>query len=260
VSARNEEIEQLKEELERARQLVFQTAKLAEMGKLVAVVVHELSQPLLGIKAFAQILHRRYRDDGFIEPKVKIIEEQAVHMESILGSLRRYSRLPRSAAGSVRPAESVKSALELFQERAKKLRIQMQLKLPSEQLPSVRGDQGYIQQVVVNLLSNAMDELEACKGGLILVRLEARDGGVRLLVADTGNGVEESARDKIFDHFYTSKEGEKGTGLGLSITKEILGHIHGKIRLMEPGECEEEFGSGFGAAFEVLLEQAPEEG
>lgn len=258
MSAQNEEIEQLKEELQRARQLVFQTAKLAEMGKLVAVVVHELSQPLLGIKAFAQILHRRYREDSFIEPKMKIIEEQAVHMESILGSLRRYSRLPQSPLGRAHPAEPVRKALELFQERARKLRIQMQLKAP-ENLPEVRGEHGYIQQVVVNLLSNALDELENCKGGLILVRLEALEKDVRLLVADTGKGIEESSRDKIFEHFYTSKEGEKGTGLGLSIASEILEHIQGKIRLMDPDETEEAFGSGFGAAFEVLLRLAPEE-
>jgi signal transduction histidine kinase len=258
MSSNGSEIEQLEQELKRARELVFQTAKLAEMGKLVAVVVHELSQPLLGIKAFAQILRRRYRDDEFIEPKVKMIEEQAIHMETILDSLRRYSKLPESGQAEVDPLEPVRSAMELFQERAKKLRIQMQVKIP-ESLPMVCGNHGHVQQVVVNLLSNSLDELEATKGGLILVRLEEVEGAVRLRVADTGKGVEEHARERIFEHFYTDKSGEKGTGLGLAICKDILEHIHGEIRLMEPGEVESVFGAGFGAAFEVLLKQAPEQ-
>ena len=258
MSPETPDIKQLEADLQRARELVFQTAKLAEMGKLVAVVVHELSQPLLGIKAFAQILRRRFTEDKFIEPKVRMIEEQAIHMETILASLRHYSRLPQSGLGIVDPLKSVRSAMELFQDRARKLRIQIQLKVP-ESLPDVRGNHGYIQQVVVNLLSNSLDELEAIKGGLILVHLERVDDLVRLWVADTGRGIADHARERIFEQFYTEKSGEKGTGLGLAICRDILEYLHGDIRLMQPDEVESVLGTGFGAAFEVHLQVASEQ-
>jgi signal transduction histidine kinase len=251
-------IEELEAELAKSKDLAFHVAKLAEMGKMVAVVAHELSQPLLGIKAFAQILRRRYSNDSFIGPKIRMIEEQAVHMEGILDGLRRYSKAPRRGAGVVKPLEPLHTAVELFRDRAKKLRVNMDLEFESN-LPDVRGNHGHIQQVIVNLLSNALDELEGGKGGIILVKADASTEGVRVQVADTGRGIDEDMRDKIFEPFYTTKGAEKGTGLGLSICRDILELHRGTIRLLSPDEVEKNLGAGFQAAFEVFLAKAPDE-
>jgi two-component system NtrC family sensor kinase len=258
VKKENERIKELEEEIQRAKDLAFHVAKLAEMGKMVAVVAHELSQPLLGIKAFAQILRRRYSNDSFIGPKIRMIEEQAVHMEGILDGLRRYSKAPRRGAGVVNPQEPLHTAVELFRDRAKKLRVQMNLEFEGH-LPKVRGNHGHVQQVIVNLLSNSLDELEGGQGGIILVKAEAIGETVRIRVADTGRGVPEDMRDRIFEPFYTSKGAEKGTGLGLSICRDILDLHRGDIRLMTPGEVEQTFGAGFQTAFEVSLAKAPDE-
>ena len=254
----NDRIKQMEEELAKAKDLAFHVAKLAEMGKMVAVVAHELSQPLLGIKAFAQILRRRYSNDSFIGPKIRMIEEQAVHMEGILDGLRRYSKAPRRGKGVVNPTEPLHTAVELYRDRAKKLRVQINLELEGH-LPAVRGNHGHIQQVIVNLLSNALDELEGGKGGIILVKADATSEGVRIRIADTGRGIDGDMRDKIFEPFYTTKGAEKGTGLGLSICRDILQLHRGSIRLMAEDEVEQTFGAGFQAAFEVFLAKAPDE-
>jgi two-component system NtrC family sensor kinase len=258
VSEENKKIEELEEELQRAKDLAFHVAKLAEMGKMVAVVAHELSQPLLGIKAFAQILRRRFSNDSFIGPKIRMIEEQAVHMEGILDGLRRYSKTPRRGAGVVNPLQPLHTAVELFRDRAKKLRVKINLELAS-QLPGVHGNHGHLQQVIVNLFSNALDELEGGQGGIILVKAEATGETVRIRVADTGRGVDPDMRDRIFEPFYTTKGAEKGTGLGLSICRDILELHRGTIRLMSPEEVESAFGAGFQTAFEVSLAKAPDE-
>jgi len=258
VTDENDRIKQMEEELAKAKDLAFHVAKLAEMGKMVAVVAHELSQPLLGIKAFAQILRRRYSNDSFIGPKIRMIEEQAVHMEGILDGLRRYSKAPRRGKGVVNPTEPLHTAVELYRDRAKKLRVQINLELEGH-LPAVRGNHGHIQQVIVNLLSNALDELEGGKGGIILVKADATSEGVRIRIADTGRGIDGDMRDKIFEPFYTTKGAEKGTGLGLSICRDILQLHRGSIRLMAEDEVEQTFGAGFQAAFEVFLAKAPDE-
>jgi signal transduction histidine kinase len=187
-----------------------------------------------------------------------MIEEQAVHMEGILDGLRRYSMTPRRGAGVVNPLEPLHTATEIYRDRAKKLRVKMDLEFESH-LPGVRGNHGHIQQVIVNLLSNALDELEGSQGGIILVKADATGEGVRIRVADTGRGIDADMRDKIFEPFYTTKGDEKGTGLGLSICRDILELHRGTIRLMTLEEVEQIFGAGFQAAFEVFLAKASDE-
>jgi signal transduction histidine kinase len=247
-----DELARLKAELEHTREQMFQMAKLAETGKLVAVVVHELSQPLLGIKAFAQILKRKYQGDEFIEPKVKMIEQQAVHMEGILDGLRQYSVLERTAQQYVDPLLPIRSAMDIFHERAKKLKVKLTL-LTAPPLPTVRSSRGHLQQVLSNLIHNALDELEQVGGGEVTLRLSPGEDRVTLWVTDTGRGVPPEVRPRIFESFFTTKGKDKGTGLGLSICRDILDLYGGSIRLMDPEETEKQFGKGIGSAFEVIL-------
>ncbi len=259
MTSEKDQIEQLQEDLKRARQEVFQLAKLAEMGKMVAVVAHELSQPLLGIKAFAQILRRKFPEESFIEPKVRMIEEQAIHMEGILASLRQYSRSAKFGVQNVDLLVPIRSAMELFHERARKLRIKVLLEGPTENLSQVRGNVGHLQQVMANLLGNALDELEERKEGSVIFRLAPSDDGIRVRVADTGGGVPADARERLFEPFFTTKASDRGTGLGLSICSDILRLFGGSIRLLADEEVAQEFGDGFGAGFEVCLAGAKDE-
>ena len=248
-------IKELEAELGRVRELMYQMGRLVEIGKLTAVVAHELSQPLLGIKAFAQILHGKCADDEFVAPKVQIIIQQAGVMETILDNLRQFGRTGVVKPGPVDLAEVVHTSLELFGERARKANLVLEAHV-QEGLPLVRGNRGHVQQVVVNLIANAIDEIEPGKNGRVEARLLSADGRVLLRVADTGSGVPDLVRPRLFEPFYTTKGDKKGTGLGLSICKEILQAQGGEIRLMESAEVERELGSGYGAVFEVGLRAA----
>lgn len=246
------QLERLQEELRQVREQMFHMAKLAEMGKLVAVVVHELSQPLLGIKAFAQIIRRKFPADSFIEPKARMIEQQAGHMEAILDTLRQYSTIENQEQTRVDPAVPVRAAAEIFSERARKLKVRLQIEGASR-LPPVRVTRGHLQQVMSNLLSNAIDAMEG-KGGRVVVRLESLGDRVRVRVGDSGAGIPAEVRERIFESFFTTKK-DKGTGLGLSICRDILRQHGGEIRLL-PDEEAAQLGPELRTVFEVLLPAA----
>lgn len=257
MSDDTQRIAELEEQLRETREQLFQMARLVEMGKLVAVVAHELSQPLLGIKAFAQILQRRCESDGYLGPKVKLIIEQAKVMEGIIDGLREFTRPQSLEAKTADPAEVLSAAVELLSERSRKAHVEIVTEVvgtPSQ----VRGARGHLQQVVVNLLANAIDALDGCDPALIRVQLRTQQGGPVLMVADTGPGIPEQIQAKLFEPFFTTKGPERGTGLGLSICREILASHGGRIRLLDREEVTSAFGYGFGTAFEVVL--APAEG
>ncbi|HOX42633.1 MAG TPA: ATP-binding protein [Myxococcota bacterium] len=256
--------DELGEALQRSPEALHQLAKLAELGQQVAVVVHELSQPLLGIKAFAQILQRKYQDDAFLGPKLEIIVRQAELMDEMLSGLRQYGRTAVGARPRAEPGAVVRSCVELLGERARKLRVQVLVDGdqggPEAPAREVRCSPGKLQQIVVNLLTNALDELEPRHGGRILLRLSREEAGLRLLVADSGAGVPEEHRARLFEAFYTSKAPGRGTGLGLSICRDILQRCGGDIRLLSREEAAAVFGQELGASFEVRLPWAEPEG
>jgi signal transduction histidine kinase len=250
--------------LQRSPEALHRLAKLAELGQQVAVVVHELSQPLLGIKAFAQILRRKYQDDAFLGPKLEIIVKQAELMDEMLSGLRQYGRTAVGVRPRTEPWAVVRSTVELLGERARKLQVQVLVDgepgPPEVPAREVCCRPGALQQVVVNLLANALDELEESHGGRILIRLAREQAGLRLLVADSGAGVPAEHRGRIFEAFYTTKDPGRGTGLGLSICRDILRRCGGDIRLLEREEATAAFGQELGATFEVRLPWAEAEG
>jgi C4-dicarboxylate-specific signal transduction histidine kinase len=260
MSEPQQRIAELERQLQQSRQQVRRLERLSEMGKLTAVVAHELSHPLLGIKAFAQMIERRCGQDDFLAPKIRLIVEQAEVMQGILDGLREFSSA-RPAHREADPIRVVRTAAALVQQRMRRARIDFALDLP-ERLPPVRGSAGELQQVVVNLLSNALEAVAAAAGGdgaFVRVRGEAAADGVRLLVADSGSGVADGDRSRLFEPFYTTKAESGGTGLGLAICCDILDGQGGRIRLLRPDAARERFGAGVGAVFEVLLAHAPDD-
>ena len=250
-------IEELEQQLKQMQDSLFQMAKMAELGKLIAVTAHELSQPLLGIKAFAQILQRRCKQDDFVSTKIRIIVQQAKVMEGILDNLRQFSRQEAIQAQAVDLTEVVGRVTDLFKERSRKGQVQIAVSTP-DSLARVQGTPGHLQQVVANLFSNALDSLESVPRGRIQINLADEGDFVVLRIADSGCGVPDQAKRHMFESFYTTKGADKGTGLGLSICREIVTAYGGEIRLMNPDEIDSCFGDDFNTAFEVRLQKALE--
>lgn len=246
------DIPALRQELERLRQELHRTAKLAELGRLVAVVAHELSQPLLGIKAFAQLLRRRYDEDEFAGPKVRLIEEQARFMEGLVETLREFSRASESSTEGCDPLEPVQAVVRLFADRTRKLKAALVVEA-GENLPRVALTKGKLQQVVMNLVGNALDALESKGPGQVKISLKKHPAGLEMVVADTGPGVPLAVRERIFEYFFTTKPADKGTGLGLAICRTLLQEAKGSIRLLEQHELPTVAGAGFNTGFYLLV-------
>jgi len=249
---KKETVEQLQQKISDLQHQLEHAAKLSEMGRLLAVVAHEISQPLLGIKAFTQILLRHFENDQFAAPKLKIIEEQARFMESLLETLREFSRPSERNNQCSDPAAISRSVVQLFSDRIRKLHIEVEIQAPAEPLQA-RFGRGQMQQLVMNLLANAIDAIEPLGSGRIKIIVEPRLENLRLIVADSGSGIPEEIKDKLFDYFFTTKPPGRGTGLGLAICRQLIEHAGGSIRIMDRSETAQVAGKEFITGFEIVL-------
>lgn len=202
-----------------------QTARLAEMGLLTSVLVHELRQPLFAIKAMAQL---GSVEAGADAGRFEAILRQAVQMEELLAS---YGGLVRDDEGVEQHDlnQAVRDAVAALALQARRRGVELDVGLGDEPL-WVRGRAGGTRQIVVNLVQNAIDAVEA--GPVRRVRLSTA-GGERpsLVVEDTGAGVPSEVRDRIFEPFVTTKPVGRGTGLGLYVTRRIAEGSGGEVRL-----------------------------
>ena len=233
-------VQQSQEELKRAEAQLIQSSKLASLGTLASGVAHELNQPLAIIRAIAQqnldtldqmttpqLVHTLRED-------LQIIHRQTVRMSQIIQHLRAFSRKPREEFEPVNLNEVAQNALILLREQLRQRGIAL-IENYAPDLPPVLGEANSLEQIVINLLTNARDALENHPDGQIAIETATYDDGKRvyaeLRVRDNGPGVPEDIRPQIFDPFFTTKDPNKGTGLGLAISLEIAQKHHGFLLL-----------------------------
>jgi C4-dicarboxylate-specific signal transduction histidine kinase len=235
-------VQQSQEELKRAEAQLIQSSKLASLGTLASGVAHELNQPLAIIRAIAQ--QNLETLDQMTTPQLvhtlredlQIIHRQTVRMSQIIQHLRAFSRKPREDFEAVNLNDVAQNALILLREQLRQRGITL-IENYAPDLPPVLGEANSLEQIVINLLTNARDALENHPDGQILVETGTYDDGKRvyaeLRVRDNGPGVPDEIRPQIFDPFFTTKDPNKGTGLGLAISLEIAQKHHGFLLLGE---------------------------
>ena len=205
--------------------------RLAALGQNVSSVAHELSNPLTTILGYAQRLLRTSADSAHRDDIQRIFSEAdraSSILRQLLGSAREAppERLPLDLNSLIlRTVE-----LQRFQLASEKIRLDLDL---APALPPVRGDSGQLQQILMNLISNARHALRDRKPrAIIRVRTCISDSGrVIVEVSDSGPGIPEAHRHRIFDPFFTTKPAGLGTGLGLSIVMGLVQQNGGNIRL-----------------------------
>ena len=213
---------------------VLQQERLASLGLLAAGVAHEVNTPLTGISSYAQLLLEDMEADDPRRETLEKIEIQTRRVAKIANSLLNLARPERSSYENLPLNDAVREVLRLFEPQIRDKRIVVHVDL-EETLPEVRGHRGKLQQVLLNLLSNARDAVEG--GGRIGVRTVHRDDRVVLEVDDDGIGIAEHDLAHIFDPFFTTKGRGKGTGLGLSISYGIVREHDGTMFVESvPGE------------------------
>jgi PAS domain S-box-containing protein len=243
-----ERIEDRTRALRETQVQLVQSGKLAAVGTLAAGVAHELNQPLMVIRGYAQELleDERIADTEVLED-LRRIEAQTTRMAAIVSHLRDFSRQSKGTLQPIDLNAVLTQVLDFVRQQLKSRNIEVVQALAPD-LPTVRADPLHIEQVFLNLITNAGDAIESSGKGTILVRTEATaDGRVSASITDTGPGIPPDIQDRIFDPFFTTKEVGKGTGLGLSICHGIVQEHRGALSLESP------VADGRGARFTVAL-------
>ncbi len=236
----------------------MQASKLASIGELSAGVAHEINNPLAIILTEKQILVDMAGQGEPMDPEfeeqfsdsMSQIQVQIQRCKRITQNLLRFSRRTRSIIESVDLNAFIKEVVELMEREAHACGIKIFTDL-DENLPEIKSDPSQLQQVFLNMITNAMDAHEGMPYGTIRIITQAHNGsqGARILFADTGSGIKPEHMEKIFDPFYTTKPVGKGTGLGLSICYSIIRRLGGGISVSsEPGK---------GTEFKIQLPAMP---
>lgn len=212
--------------------------RLAEIGEMAAKVAHEVRNPLNAIRGATHYLSREIpRKD--LHSYLELIEEQVDRMNHLTSVLLEFSRPVPPAHHPASLNKVVEHCLQLLHPRLSAKRIQVNTRLASD-LPPVLIDEYQMEQVLVNLISNAIDALE--EGGQLHIESYRKSPGngfreeqLVMVVRDNGQGIDTGIVDKIFNPFFTTKA--RGTGLGLAIVKKIVDYHQGKIDIQSyPGE------------------------
>jgi signal transduction histidine kinase len=237
-------IERKLAESERARlQEQLQHAdRLATIGKLAAGVAHELNEPLTGILGFAELLKEVPGMPAQAEADIARVETAALHARDVVRKLLLFARQISPRQDPVNINRLVREAASFFEARCAHQGIEMKLELDPA-LPEIPADEPQVRQILVNLVVNAIHAME--NGGCLQVATRRRGPDVLLAVRDTGTGIPDDIKEKVFLPFFTTKDVDQGTGLGLSVVHGIVKSHHGRIKFSSR--------SGRGTEFRVYL-------
>ncbi|MDE3186333.1 MAG: PAS domain S-box protein [Acidobacteriota bacterium] len=207
-----------------------QADKLSSIGLLAAGVAHEINTPLAVISSYAQMLSKQMRGDQRLGPVLEKITQQSFRASEIANGLLNFSRTSTTEFRETNLNQVIRDTLSLLEHQFKTAQILVDVHL-DEDLPTIHGNPGKLQQVFLNLLLNAK---EAMPGGGQLRVATQFNGHVAALVADSGAGIAPEHLKRIYDPFFTTKTmpkpGERrGTGLGLSVSYGIIQEHAGKI-------------------------------
>jgi two-component system NtrC family sensor kinase len=213
---------------------LMQSDKLAALGKMAAGVAHEINNPLAVILQKTGWMEDLLDEEQFRESKnidefrnsIKKIEEHVERARKVVHNMLGYARRMEPHQEDVDINDTVRQTISILDNYARINNIEIRVDLSSD-LPIIASDQAQLQQVFLNLISNAIDAIG--KDGLIIVKSLRSGDEIQVSVADNGPGIPEDLQRKVFDPFFTTKASGKGTGLGLWISYSIVEKMGGTI-------------------------------
>ncbi len=236
--------------------------QLAQVGRLVAGIVHEIRAPLTVIRGNAELMALELADHGgaghFIEPILRNAKTLQVRLDHLMAAVRTGPSEPRPLDSGPLLRESISLFLKGTDLRRDRVAVELQVE-PG--LPMVQGDAGRLMQVVLNLLANAHEAIraEGAEGRIAVNAHSASDSGtifVRVDVTDNGPGIAPRHLDRIFEPFFTTKQG--GTGYGLYLASEILREHGGRLTAHNEASGGARFSIWIPLAAVELAEPAPD--
>jgi len=209
---------------------LIQSEKMSAIGQLVSGVAHELNNPLAGISAFAQLLLAEKRFPPDQRTAAETIYSEARRASRIVQNLLTFARQHKAEKGPAAINQVLDDTLELrgYELRVRGIDVRREY---DEALPDTMGDGHQLQQVFLNLITNAEQAMERAEGRhhRLTVRTRRSGDAIRIEIEDTGSGVPANLLERIFNPFFTTKPTGHGTGLGLSISLGIVREHEGRI-------------------------------
>ncbi|HWW07089.1 sensor histidine kinase [Collimonas sp.] len=220
---------------------LIQAGKLAMLGQMAAGIAHELNQPLAAIRAFADnamtFLSRGQADKA--TENLSHISNASARMGKIVGQLNGFSRKSHEAVAVIDLPKSIEAAALLlhneFQTHGAALQIEIR------QAAQVVGDSVRTEQVLINLLRNALDAVDNAEQKIVSLVLECEAGEAVIRIRDSGSGIPAQVAQHLFEPFFTTKPSGKGLGLGLAISSSIVQAMNGRLTANNHGDGGAEF-------------------
>ncbi len=244
-------LERVEQEKELMNRQVIETSKLASVGQLAAGIAHEINNPVAIMVEEAGWICDLLEEEEFAAGKnldefhraLTQIKNQGGRCKDITHKLLSFARKSDSRVQELKINELIEEVIGISGQRAKFANITIQKHL-TEDLPIIKGSQTEVQQVLMNLINNALDAMEKTGGTLVLATTRGHRHVV-IKVSDNGPGIPKANLERIFDPFFTTKPVGKGTGLGLSICFGIIQRMGGEITVASR--------PGMGSTFEIKL-------
>ena len=226
------EVQCREQELRKKQEQLVQAGKLATLGELTTGVAHELNNPLNNIGLFLgnaiDLIELGMTDPQHILQELHSAMQQVRKATAIISHLRTFGRAASVSFEPVAVNQVIERAISLMQEQLRLRQIEVEMHFPAGDV-IVIGNAIQLEQVFLNLLTNARDAMANAARKVITITCTAKTDGVEMSFCDTGPGIPAGDEQRVFDPFFTTKEVGAGTGLGLSITYGIIKEHQGTI-------------------------------
>jgi signal transduction histidine kinase len=231
VAARTAELQAKDEEVKTMSQQLWQAAKLATMGELVASIAHELNNPLATVSLRVEVLLGQMALDAPQRRALEIVEQEVGRMGQLVANLLQFTRRGQQQISTLDVREEIEQTLELIQYHLRNRHIAVVCQFAPD-VSIVQADRQQLRQLFLNLFTNASDAMP--QGGTLTLQARTDPPSQRLEIAisDTGMGIAAEDLPRVMEPFFTTKQEGRGTGLGLPICRRIVQEHQGNLAIV----------------------------
>ncbi len=241
-----DERKRAEQDLRKAQDELIQAAKMALIGQMSTELAHEYNQPISAIKFYAENVDALMQSEQYDDVKdnmarISLLTER---MSKLTSTLRTFAHKPGEKLKRVNLVSVIDEVIVLMQPRSQKEQVQLELIAGSEDV-HVKAGHTRLVQVISNIVTNAFDALKETDNKKIEIHWKAENGNAEIRIKDTGLGIDDNIKEKVFDAFYSTKDSGNGLGLGLFIVSNIVKDFSGKLELVDE--------QGYGTVFLIRI-------
>jgi two-component system NtrC family sensor kinase len=238
----------IERELQKMQEALLQSEKLAAMGRLTSQIAHELNNPIYGIMNTLELLKTEIPPESKRRRILDLSLSEIQRLSEMLRNMLSFSKPEEEKRRPIKIDELIEGILLMMERQMRESNIQVETSFDPD-IPEIMASTNQMRQVMLNLIKNAKEAMP--KGGNLFIRTGKEDNRVLIHIQDTGMGIPEEIRDKIFEAFFTTKQKVKGVGLGLSVCYGIIKDHGGEIKV------ESEEGKGTTFVISLPIESKP---